>query len=233
MLPLVGLAHGSRDPRAAPATEELLAAVAALRPGLRAVPAYLDLAEPDLTAALTALDEPEAVVMPLLFTQAFHADVDTPSAISDAAGATGTTVRRAGILGMGPEVLAALQFRAVEAGIADVDGIVLAAVGSSSATANAAVAELASRWSAERSGPVRAAFATAGEPKVRAALERVAATVEAPARVGVVPLFAAPGLLLDVIARYAAEFEAPVAAPLGVELASLMLQRYDEVAGGR
>ena len=231
MLPLVGLAHGSRDPRAAVATAELLAAVADLRPGLRTVPAYLDLAEPDLTAALTSLAAPEAVVLPLLFTQAFHADVDTPTAISEAAAATGTRVRRAGILGMGPAVLAGLQLRAVEAGIADIDGIVLAAVGSSSASANAAVGELAARWAAERSGPVRAAFATAGEPKVRAALESLAAAVDPPARVGVVPLFAAPGLLLDVIARHAAEFEAPVAEPLGVELAGLVLERYDEVAG--
>lgn len=232
MLPLVGLAHGSRDPRARPATEELLAAVTALRPGLRAVPAYLDLAEPDLTAALTALDVPEAVVMPLLFTQAFHADVDTPEAIAEASAATRTKIRRAGILGMGPEVLTALQLRAVEAGIADIDGIVLAAVGSSSASANAAVGELAARWAAERTGPVRAAFATAGEPKVRATLETVALALNPPARVGVVPLFAAPGLLLDVIARHAAEFEAPVAEPLGVELAGLILEKYDEVAGG-
>lgn len=233
MLPLVGLAHGSRDPRARPATEELLAAVAALRPGLRTVPAYLDLAEPDLTAALTDLAVPEAVVMPLLFTQAFHADVDTPEAISEASVATGTRIRRAGILGMGPSVLAALQLRAVEAGIADIDGIVLAAVGSSSASANAAVVELATRWAAERVGPVRAAFATAGEPKVRSALEMLAAQVDPPARVGVVPLFAAPGLLLDIIARHASAFDAPVAEPLGVELAPLILAKYDEVAGGQ
>ena len=101
----------------------------------------------------------------------------------------------------------------------------LAAVGSSSASANAAVAALADRWSAERVGPVRAAFATAGEPKVRAALEALAAR----GRVGVVPLFVAPGLLIDVIARHAAEFDAPVAAHLGDEVAGLVLQRYDEV----
>ena len=230
MLPLVGLAHGSRDPRASPATEELLAAVAALRPGLRVVPAYLDLAEPDLTGALRALDVDEAVVLPLLFTQAFHAEVDTPDAIAAAATATGTRVRRAGILGMGPAVLAALQVRAIEAGIGEDDGIVLAAVGSSSASANAAVAELAERWAARRRGPVRAAFATAGEPKVAGALAALAA--RAP-RVAVAPLFAAPGLLLDAIDRAAAAHDAPVAAPLGTELAPLVLARYDEVAGER
>jgi sirohydrochlorin cobaltochelatase len=227
MLPLIGLAHGSRDPRASSGIEELLAEVSRRRPGLPTVAAYLDLTAPDLTAALTALAAPEVVVLPLLFSQAFHAGIDSPEAIRAASAATGTRVRRAGILGMGDEVIAALQLRAVEAGIADVDAVVLAAVGSSSATANAAVADLAGRWSAERSGPVRAAFATAGEPKVAAVLAALAGPDR---RVGVVPLFVAPGLLLEVIARQAVGYDAPVAAPLGTELAALVLQRYDEVA---
>lgn len=214
-----------------------MAEVGRLRPGLSVSAAYLDLAEPDLTAALVALDAPEVVVLPLLFTQAFHAGVDAPVAIGEASAATGTRIRRAGILGMGPAVLAGLQLRAVEAGIADTDGIVLAAVGSSSATANAAVAALADRWAAERTGPVRAAFATAGEPKVPDALAslqgqlgRVPVGSGVPPRLGVVPLFAAPGLLLDVIARHAEKFDAPVANWLGNELAELVLERYDEVA---
>ena len=232
MLPLVGLAHGSRDPRASPAIAALLEAVAVLRPGLTVVPAFLDLAEPDLTAALGGLGAPEVVVLPLLFSEAFHAGVDTPQAIREASEATGTRVRRAGILGMGPAVLAALQLRAIEAGIGDAGGIVLAAVGSSSPTANTAVVALAERWSRERPGPVRAAFATAGEPKVPAALAALARSDRAAGPgVGVVPLFVAPGLLLDVIARHAAEFGAPVAEPLGTELAELILERYDAVAG--
>ena len=231
--PLVGLAHGTRDPRGGPAIEELLAAVAGLRPGLTAVPAYLDLAEPDLTTAVGALGVPEVVVHPLLFTEAFHAGVDTPAAIAEAQRVTGVRIRRAGILGMGPEVLAALQIRALDAGISDPDGIVLAAVGSSSATANLAVAALADRWSRERSGPVTAAFATAGEPKVAGALaslsNRLGRDGVGRSRVGVAPLFVAPGLLLDAIGRAAAGYDAPVAAPLGVELAPLVLARYDEV----
>jgi sirohydrochlorin ferrochelatase len=227
VLPLVGLAHGSRDPRASSATQELLTAVAALRPGLIAVPAYLDLAEPTLTETLSHLKVPEVIVVPLLFTDAYHAGIDTPDAIRLASGLSGTRVRRAGILGMGAEVLTSLAVRAVEAGIGDQDAIVLAAVGSSSATANTAVAELAQRWQDERSAPVRAAFATAGEPKVAAALAALAQTGR---RVGVSPLFAAPGLLLSAIARDAAQFDAPVAAPLGTALAPLVLARYDDVA---
>jgi sirohydrochlorin ferrochelatase len=44
----------------------------------------------------------------------------------------------------------------------------------------------------------------------------------------VVPLFLAPGLLLDQIAREAREIEAEVALPLGTALAELVLQRYLE-----
>ena len=201
--------------------------MAALRPGLLAIPAYLDLAEPDLTAALTDLGAPEVVVLPLLFTEAFHAGVDTPQAAREAAAATGIRIRRAPILGMGSSVLTALAVRALEAGIGDHDGIVLAAVGSSSATANAAVGELAGRWEAERSAPVRAGFATAGHLNGSGALELV---TPGGRRAGVVPLFVAPGLLLDAIARAAALFDAPVAAPLGTELAALVLERYDAVA---
>ena len=51
--PLIGLAHGSRDPRAARMIAELMRAVQALRPGLVAVPAFLDLSEPDLVRAQT------------------------------------------------------------------------------------------------------------------------------------------------------------------------------------
>jgi sirohydrochlorin cobaltochelatase len=227
VLPLVGLAHGSRDPRVVPAIEELLAAVADRRPGLPTAAAYLDLTDPDLTAVLGQLGVPEVVVLPLLFTEAYHAQVDSPQALTAAAAATGVRIRRAGILGLGPEVLAALQVRAIEVGIGDDAGIVLAAVGSSSPTANIAVADLATRWTALRRGPVTAAFATTGEPSVGAALNTLA--VRGP--VGVVPLFVAPGLLLTAIEREAAAVGAPVAAPLGTELADLVLARYDQVAG--
>jgi sirohydrochlorin ferrochelatase len=223
----VGLAHGSRDPRVGPAIDELLAEVANLRPGLRTATAFLDLTEPDLTSCVRGLAAPEAVVVPLLFTAAFHAEVDSPQALAAATAATGVRLRRAGVLGLGSEVLTALQVRAVQAGIADADGIVLAAVGSSSATANAAVADLAARWAAIRSGPVVAAFATAGEPKVGTALKQLSAS----GPVGVVPLFLAPGLLMTAIARDAARHGAAVADPLGTELAGLVLARYDAVAG--
>lgn len=227
--PLIGLAHGSRDPRAAAMIAEVMRAVQALRPGLVAAPAFLDLSAPDLTAAVAALQQDqqvsEAVVLPLLFTEAFHARVDAPTAVREAQDATGVALRLGGILGMGEDVLQALDDSACRAHIAAHEAILLLAVGSSREEANLAVHDLAERWSRRRVGPVWAGFATTGEPQATAVLERATAQRR---RIGVVPLFLAPGLLLDAVGRQALAIDAEVAQPLGTALAGLVLRRYDE-----
>lgn len=225
--PLIGLAHGSRDPRAAVVIGEVMRAAADMRPGLRAIPAFLDLCEPDLATAVTRARADAgfdtAVVVPLLFTDAFHATVDVPTAVGNAELDTGVALRLAGILGMGEEVLLALDESAARAHIAAHEAILLYAVGSSRDAANEAVHELARRWSERRLGPVWAGFATVGEPKATDVLARATAQGR---RIGVVPLFLAPGLLLDGITRSALEIGAEVAAPLGTALAELVLLRY-------
>lgn len=227
--PLIGLAHGSRDPRAARTIAEVMRSVQSMRHGLVAVPAFLDLSEPDLTAAVVALQDDrsvaEAIVLPLLFTEAFHAEVDAPTAVREAEAATGVTLSLGGILGMGEEVLLALEDSAGRAHIAAHEAILLLAVGSGRKAANDAVHELADRWSRRRLGPVWAGFATTGEPQASTVLDQAAA---ARRRIGVVPLFLAPGLLLDVTVRQATTMDAEVAEPLGIALAGLVLQRYDE-----
>jgi sirohydrochlorin ferrochelatase len=231
--PLIGLAHGSRDPRAAQMIAEVMRAVQALRPGLVAVPSFLDLSEPDLCSAVHALQEEmpvaEAIVLPLLFSEAFHAKVDAPTAVREATAATGVQLRLGGILGMGEDVLQALQDSAGRAHIAAHEAILLLAVGSSRVEANDAVHELAERWSRCRPGPVWAGFATTGEPSAAAVLSKAQAQGR---RIGVVPLFLAPGLLLDATAREALELDAEIAEPLGTALAGLVLQRYDEALAG-
>jgi sirohydrochlorin ferrochelatase len=216
--PLIGLAHGSRHPRTAADVDELLAAVAGLRPGLTAVPAYLDLTEPDLPTSVTALGASAAVVVPLLFTAAFHVQVDVPAAVRDSG--NGTDLLVAEHLGLGEPVLQALVARARTTGIDDDREILLLAVGSSDEAANAAVGELAQRWAARRAGPVRAAFATSAP--------RASDLLAVPGFSGaVVPLFVASGLLLDATAKRAQPRGVPVAAPLGTLLAPLVLDRYD------
>ena len=213
---------------------EVMRAVQALRPGLVAAPAFLDLSEPDLTAAVAALQEDgpiaEAIVLPLLFTEAFHASVDAPTAVREAEAATGVALRLGGILGMGEDVLQALEDSAGRAHIGAHEAILLLAVGSSRDSANEAVKELADRWSRRRPGPVWAGFATTGEPQATAVLQRA---VKERRRLGVVPLFLAPGLLLDATARQAMDLDMEVAEPLGTALAGLVLRRYDEASGAR
>ena len=220
-LPLVGLAHGSRDPRAAVAIDELMAAVAALRSGLMVTAAFLDLSEPDLDTAVARLDVPRAIVVPLLFAQAFHARVDVPQAVAAASTHTGTELIMGEILGLGPDVLAALQDQARAAGIRADQQILLLAVGTSDAAANEAVDDLAQLWASTRRGAVRAVYATA-EPRAAQAL---AESWDSPP--AVVALFLAPGLLLDQVAAVADARGVTVTTPLGTALAQSVLDRYD------
>lgn len=220
-VPLIGLAHGSRNPQAAAAVGELTAAVGRLRPGLRTCAAFLDLSEPDLGTAVGGLDVERAVVVPLLFAQAFHARKDVPDAVREAGRQSQTELITADILGLGPDVLAVVRDRARGAGIADDQDILLLAVGTSDPAANEAVGELARRWSTIRGGAVRAVFATAA-PR---ALEALAEPWTSPP--AVVPLFLAPGLLLDQVARLAAGLGVVVAQPLAAAMAHVVLDRYD------
>ncbi len=86
--PLVAVAHGSRDPRAAATVRALLdlvcrRAAGAGHPGLDVRAAYLGHAAPTLGQALGALDG-AAVILPLLLTAAYHSKTDIPKALHEA-----------------------------------------------------------------------------------------------------------------------------------------------------
>lgn len=224
LVPVIGLAHGSRHPGVRPAVDALMSAVQAPS-GPPAHAAFLDLTEPDLGAVahgLAAERVTRAVVVPLLFTQAFHAGVDVPATVRSAAEASGVDLVVAGILGTGDDVLEVLAGAAAEARIEPATPILLFAVGSSNPSANAAVADLAARLEARRPGPVRAGFGTTG-PRGSAVLEEL--TAEQPAA-AVLPLFVSPGLLLEPMAHLARDRGWVMAPPLGTRLAPLVRDRY-------
>ncbi|WP_239139293.1 sirohydrochlorin chelatase [Sphaerisporangium krabiense] len=77
----MAVAHGSRDPRASATVEALLEDVRRARPGLAVLGAYLDHSRPSLGEALAGLGE--AVVLPLLLTEAYHSRVDIPAALRE------------------------------------------------------------------------------------------------------------------------------------------------------
>jgi sirohydrochlorin cobaltochelatase len=220
-VPVIGLAHGSRHPRAAAAIETLMVAVGATA-GVPAHAAYLDLASPDLgavVAQLAAEGHRRAVVVPLLFTVAFHATVDVPEAVAQAAEAHGVELVVTDILGTGDDVAAVLRGALDGAGVGDDADAVLFAVGSSRPEANEAVADLATRLSDGRRGAVRTAFGTCA-PKIDAVLGDLAPPV------ALWPLFLADGLLLDPLRRLADERGWTLVEPLGAAAAPLVLARY-------
>jgi sirohydrochlorin cobaltochelatase len=82
-------------------------AAVAEQANITAVPAYLDLAQPDLGTAVRRLAEAghtRAVVVPLLFTEAYHATIDVPQTVGDVASSLSLQLIVADILGTGDDV---------------------------------------------------------------------------------------------------------------------------------
>ena len=296
--PLVAVAHGSKDPRAAATVSELLGVVAARAAeasgdvvDVRA--AFLDHCAPSLPQALSALggdsdggharpprakaraavggrrsggaqrrsDEgadsgleravgrgpvrsgkTQCIVVPLLLTAAYHSKSDIPAQLAASTGAAGggpaLDVRCADTLGPHPLLLAALERRLREAGVA-VDSaadrartsVVLAAAGSSDPAANATIAELAAGWQRDRGWrAVAPAYASAAGPSPAQAVSDLE---PAQGPVVVATYLLAPGYFADKIR--AASNEAGASAVSGVlgaaaEVADVVLARYRAAA---
>jgi sirohydrochlorin ferrochelatase len=204
-----------------------MAAVADLAK-ITTVPAYLDLAQPDLDAAARQLAEAghtTAVVVPLLFTEAFHATVDVPETVRDVAGSLPLDLVVADILGTGDDVADLLRQSMVEAGIHDQSSVLLFGVGSSRPGANEAVFDLAARLGDGRHGPVRGCFGTC-PPGVADVLDGL------PEPVAIVPLFLSEGLLLSPVRELASQHGWRMAEPLGERAADLVRRRYDSAVVG-
>jgi sirohydrochlorin cobaltochelatase len=165
------------------------------------------------------------VVVPLLFTVAFHATVDVPESVQQAVTETGLELLVADILGTGPDVEDLVRTSMAEAGVGSEESVLLFAVGSSNRAANDAVHDLAARLDRHRKGAVRAAV---GPPVPRAA----AVLPELAEPVAVVPLFLSPGLLLNPLTELAAERGWTMAPPLGDLAAPLVLRRYERARQG-
>jgi sirohydrochlorin cobaltochelatase len=188
-----------------------------------AVPAYLDLARPDLSAAAAQLADAghaTAVVVPLLFTEAYHATIDVPETVGEVTESLPLQLVVADILGTGDDVARLLVESMAEADIDDHNSVLLFAVGSSKPEANHAVFDLAARLAAGRRHPVRACFGTCA-PGVADVFEELGEPV------AILPLFLAEGLLLSPVRALAAQHGWRIASPLGERAAELVRQRYD------
>lgn len=222
---LVLVAHGSSEPAAARTCRELRDAVAAHLPAADVTLTFLGHTPPHPAEALAAMPAGPAVLVPLLLATAYHVEVDL-AAVADGARAAGRSVAVTESLMPHPLLLAVADDRLTERGITPDSALVLAAAGSTSASATAQTARFARTLAAHRDAPVVSGFAAGATPTVREAIAllrsghrpvavltwllapgRFAAQIEADAQDGAVPytgvLGAHPALARALVDRYA------------------------------
>ncbi|MFB7724736.1 sirohydrochlorin chelatase [Nocardia sp. NPDC056100] len=252
---LIAVAHGSRDPRSAATMYAVVEQLAAARPDLDVRLAFLDLNAPSVDQvvdAVAAAGHSHAVVVPLLLGNAFHARVDLPGMLA-AARTRHPRLRltQADVLGPDPRLITALRDRVLDqldsefhsgtvSPVAHTNvrstrtafdpvprlGIAVAAVGSSSAAANARTAEVARHLAALTGWDTEICFATT-EPSITEAQSRLRA--RGADQILVAPWFLAPGLLTD---RLSAAAQLPHAEVIGAHplLIDIVCDRYAAAA---
>ncbi|HEU4361651.1 MAG TPA: sirohydrochlorin chelatase [Mycobacterium sp.] len=229
MTTLVLTAHGSRDPRSAVNVRAVAGRLERMRPGLDVRIAFLGQHAPNLVDVLAGLSGgARAVVTPFLLASAYHASLDIPRQIASC----GVAAQRAAVLGEDDRLVAVLRQRLAERGVSESDpelGVLVVAVGSSDAAANARTARVAVKLAADTGWVAAAtAFATGSGSPLAQAANRLRHT--GARRLVIAPWFLAPGLLTDRLAKYATVHRIAMAAPLGAHrlVAETVLDRYDQ-----
>jgi sirohydrochlorin ferrochelatase len=225
---MVLAAHGSADPRSAANARAVANQIRFMRPGLRVRIAFCELNAPRLADVLT----PDAVVTPLLLADAYHARIDIPRQIAGC----GVAARQADVLGEDGRLVSVLHERLAELGVSPLDselGVLVVAIGSSDAAANARTATVAPSLAAgTRWAGTTTAFATAPGSLAAAAgqLRRRGAR-----RLVIAPWFLAPGRITDRVSGYAHDAGIAMAPPLGAHrlVAETALDRFDEATAIR
>lgn len=231
MTSLVLTAHGSADPRSSASAYEVAHTIRRMRRDVDVRVAFCEQNFPNLRDVLVAAGR-NAVVVPLLLADAYHARVDIPALIAE----SGSTARQADVLGEDDRLVAVLRQRLTHAGVSQLDpevGVIVTAVGSSRPEANARTASVAdyliqhTRWTATT------AFATGPHPTLAEATDIL--RTRGATRLVIAPWFLAPGRLTDRVAEYARAQQITMAAPLGPHrlVADTVLDRFDEAIAAR
>ncbi|OFT86582.1 sirohydrochlorin chelatase [Corynebacterium sp. HMSC29G08] len=219
MTALITLAHGSRHPRAAAGVEALTRA-AAKRLGVHGQAAYLEFNEPLLIDAIRHIPEP-AIIVPLLFTDAFHARYDVPKHLAQARefACTQASLTLAKGLGTDQDLVDVLSAR-VRADAPAGAHVVVYPVGTSDPVAAVRYGVVA--WGVEKqtARTVSVVAATRGGVEELQALERTHGNLH------VAPMFVTHGLLLD-RAREALP-QASFSEPLETDLAAMVAKRFTQ-----
>ena len=248
---LIACSHGTNSGEGQEAVAQLGRDIAALRPGLGVLPAFVDVQEPNLPEVVARLAGAgqRGVVVPLLLSAGYHVQVDVRRAVA----AHPDLIGAAAALGPDPVLVDVLEQRLTECGYAERDTLVLGAAGSSDPAAVAAVEQVARDLSGRLGLPVTAAFVSAAEPEVGQVVAAAAARLPegpvmrlASGSIGRLPgtrpevivasYLLAPGFFARQLRLRARQAGADrVSAPLAPHpaLARLALRRYDDALAGR
>jgi sirohydrochlorin ferrochelatase len=222
---LVLTAHGSADPRSAASAHEVAHTIRMLRPDADVRVAFCEQNSPNLRDVLAATGS-NAVVVPLLLADAYHARVDIPAMIRESE----STCLQADVLGEDDRLIAVLRQRLTHAGVSPLDpnvGVLVTAVGSSRSQANARTAMVADYLVQRTPWTATTAFATGPHPTLAEAADILRS--RGATRLIIAPWFLAHGRITDRVAEYARAQRIPMAAPLGPHrlVADTVLDRFD------
>jgi sirohydrochlorin ferrochelatase len=228
---LVLTAHGSADPRSAASAHEVAHTIRRMRRGVDVRVAFCEQNDPNLRDVLTECRR-NAVVVPLLLADAYHARVDIPALIAE----SGADARQADVLGEDDRLIHVLRQRLTHAGVSPLDpdvGVLVTAVGSSRQQANARTASVAEYLVAHTRWTATTAFATGPPPSLAEAADVL--RDRGATRLVIAPWFLAHGRITDRVAEYAHAQRILTAAPLGPHrlVADTVLDRFDQAVEGR
>jgi len=223
-VPLVLVAHGSRDEAAHTAVGEIADAVRAALPEVPVRIAYVDVRSPTVADAVAGL--PGAVVVPAFLASGYHVRTDLPAQLHDCGAASERFVVTPAI-GPDPLLARATVRRLAEAGWRLGDAVVLAAAGSSDQAALAEVRAAGRMLAAEVGRKVRVGFVATAVPRVDELVTELRAAGER--RIAVASWLLAPGIFHTRLASAGADV---VAAPLGAhpDVVAAVVARYTSAA---
>ncbi|AYY11867.1 sirohydrochlorin chelatase [Actinobacteria bacterium YIM 96077] len=216
-VPLVAVAHGTRDPQGPEVLEGLLGEVRNQLPDVPVRIAYVDVIGPMLDEVLAEVRD-GAVIVPMFLASGYHVRVDVPQSVES----TGARATVTPALGPDEAVVEAVADRLRAAGPLP-DAVVMAAAGSSDHRALGEVEVAAARLAEVLDREVVAAYVTTATPTVP---EAVASLRRAGRdRVGIASYLLAPGLFVRRLHEAGADV---VAAPIGVHtrVVDLVVERY-------
>lgn len=215
---LILCAHGTRNPRGRQTIEQLRSLVAEQLPSTEVHLAYVDIQQPTIEDLATRLHRHTTVVVPLLFCEGFHVQVDLARAI-----ANHPRMVASRSLGPHPALSDLVRQRLIQAGAQPNMPVVFAAAGSSMRQATqdalAAAALMAKGWFA----PVVAGFGASAQPSVPDAVTLLRA--QGHRRVAIGAYLLSHGHFHDQLGQARADL---VSEPLSAapEVVSVVLERF-------